>query len=331
MNSWKGTEVAGLLAGGLRPAQVRAILAAFTSLEAFAASTPEQRAAHGCPDPVAPVHVDLGDGWVVALTDPDYPASLAEIATAPPVLFGVGNRAALTPGVAMTGSRDADDYGLAVAAIAGEAAALGDVTLYTGFARGADTAAVRACLKAGGTTVAVLPQHPTDIYPRENADLARDVLAAGGALVSEQLPGAVTSTGIPGALAARNRLIVALGGSALVVTCAMPGSGSLRAVWDALAQRRPIVVARQRPGTRPRPGAAVPAALADPNHARLMDLRPTPPARERLAELAASGEQAASAVAADRADLALIVSTYALFSPWRSVAGQNDGETSAAA
>src|SRR5262249_39542564 len=110
---------------------------------------------------------------------PEYPATLAEIADPPPILYVKG---ALQPqdasAVAIVGSRHCTAYGRRVAErLAGDVVRAG-FTVISGLARGIDGAAHRGALQVGGRTVAVLAGGLSKVYPPEHADLAREIQAA---------------------------------------------------------------------------------------------------------------------------------------------------------
>ncbi|HET7698130.1 MAG TPA: DNA-processing protein DprA [Vicinamibacterales bacterium] len=173
----------------------------------------------------------------VRSVDEGYPPLLRTIADPPPVLWGRGDLASLTrPGVAIVGSRAATSYALEVAArLAGELAGRG-VLVVSGLARGADGAAHRGCLAAGGATVAVLGSGPDVIYPPEHRELSVSI-CCGGALVSEHGPGVPP---LPDHFPLRNRLIsgISLG---VVVVEANEKSGSLITARYALEQGRDVM------------------------------------------------------------------------------------------
>ena len=173
----------------------------------------------------------------IQTADERYPPLLRTIANPPPVLWARGELAALTrPAVAIVGSRAASPYALEVATrLAGELADRG-VLVVSGLARGADGAAHRGCLDAGGATVAVLGSGPDVIYPAEHRELAASI-CKDGALVSEHGPGVPP---LPEHFPLRNRLIsgISLG---VVVVEANEKSGSLITARYALDQGRDVM------------------------------------------------------------------------------------------
>jgi DNA processing protein len=174
---------------------------------------------------------------IVGADDERYPPLLRAIADPPPVLWVRGKAEVLArPSVAIVGSRAATAYALEVAArLAAELADRG-VVVVSGLARGADGAAHRGCLRAGGASIAVLGSGPDVIYPPEHADLAAS-LCEDGALVSELGPG---SPPLPEHFPLRNRLIsgISLG---VVVVEASEKSGSLITARYALDQGRDVM------------------------------------------------------------------------------------------
>jgi DNA processing protein len=168
-----------------------------------------------------------------------YPALLTEIADPPLVLWGLGDPGALaTPCLAIVGSRAASPYGLEVAGrLAGDLAAAG-LTIVSGLARGVDSAGHRGALACThGRTVAVLGSGVDVIYPPEHAPLAAEIVARGGAIVSELPPGtAPRREHFP----RRNRLISGLSLGVLVIE-ASDRSGSLQTARFAAEQGRDVL------------------------------------------------------------------------------------------
>jgi len=162
-----------------------------------------------------------------------YPESLRELVDAPPVLAMRGDEAALrAPAVAIVGSRAATRYGRAVARELASNLARAGLAIVSGLARGIDAEAHRGALDAGGRTIAVLGCGPDRVYPREHAELARELAENGGLVLSEFPLG--TPPRAP-YFPLRNRIISALS-KALVVVEARERSGSLVSARHAAQQ-----------------------------------------------------------------------------------------------
>ena len=175
----------------------------------------------------------------ITLLDDEYPTNLRDVADPPPVLFVRGRLAARDArAVALVGTRRATSYGQAVAdRLARELAAAG-VTVVSGLARGVDTAAHRAVVQAGGRTIAVLGNGLDQVYPPENAGLARQIVENdAGAVVSEFAPGVrPDAVNFP----RRNRLISGLSLGTVIVE-AGEHSGALITADFALEQGRDVL------------------------------------------------------------------------------------------
>lgn len=186
---------------------------------------------------------------LLASDDPAYPALLAELVDAPPLLFVEGDPALLErPQLAMVGSRRASRPGLDTARAFARALAGGGFVITSGLALGIDGAAHEGALAVGGLTVAVLGTGLECIYPSRHKDLARRVVAGGGALVSELPLGCSPQ---PGNFPRRNRIISGLSLGVLVVE-ASPSSGSLITARLAAEQGREVYAI---PGSIHHPGA----------------------------------------------------------------------------
>lgn len=173
---------------------------------------------------------------IVTPADEDYPPPLRTIHDPPLALY---LRGAWKPSdrhtVAIVGSRRMTRYGAETAERFARGLAQCGFTIVSGLARGIDTAAHRACLAAGGRTMAVLGGALDRLYPPENAALA-DEAAAHGALISEFPFGREPDkTTFP----MRNRLISGLSRGVLVVEAGLT-SGALISANQALEQGREV-------------------------------------------------------------------------------------------
>ncbi|ULB10420.1 DNA-processing protein DprA [Cereibacter azotoformans] len=197
-----------------------------------------------CPVPVALKEMAAGRAQgaaMICLDDPAYPAALAEIADAPPILWLQGDAALLArPMVALVGARNASSLGLRMARKL--AAALGEAgyVVVSGLARGIDAEAHEAALDRG--TVAVQAGGVDVIYPLENAALAGRIAAA-GCRISEQPMGLVPQARH---FPQRNRIVSGLA-QAVVVVEAAARSGSLITAREALEQGREVLAVPGHP------------------------------------------------------------------------------------
>jgi DNA processing protein len=174
---------------------------------------------------------------VIQTVDDGYPPLLRTIPDPPPVLWFRGDAGILPrAAVAIVGSRAATPYALEVAFRLGSELASRGVVVVSGLARGADGAAHRGCVDAGGRTIAVLGSGPDVIYPSEHRELSVSICQC-GALVSEHGPGVPP---LPDHFPLRNRLIsgISLG---VVVVEANEKSGSLITARYALDQGRDVM------------------------------------------------------------------------------------------
>ena len=174
---------------------------------------------------------------LIRLGSAAYPVSLAAIAGPPNFLYVRGR---LDPkdadAVAVVGSRTCTSYGRRMAERLGQDFARAGITVVSGLARGIDGAAHRGALDAKGRTVAVLAGGLSKIYPPEHAALADEIVASGGALVSEV---AMRMEPMAGMFPARNRIISGLSRGVVLVEAAEK-SGALITASHAADQGREV-------------------------------------------------------------------------------------------
>lgn len=166
-----------------------------------------------------------------------YPRLLAEIPDPPLVLWVRGELTALElPQLGIVGSRHASRTGAKLAYDFASGLARSGVIACSGLALGIDAAAHQGCVDQQKATVAVLGTGVDRIYPRRHQRLAEQILASGGALVSEYPPGTAP---LQGNFPRRNRIISGLSTGVLVVEAATK-SGSLITARLALEQGREV-------------------------------------------------------------------------------------------
>ena len=163
---------------------------------------------------LALAQLDAQRGRLLVLGASDYPATLRDLALAPPVLFASGDpTAADRTCVAIVGTRNATPYGIRVAREMAGAVVRAGGCVVSGMARGIDAAAHRGALDAGGATIAVLGTGVDVPYPSAHRGLHAEIVRH-GCVLSEHGPG-VRAT--PGSFPERNRIIAALSKVVLVV------------------------------------------------------------------------------------------------------------------
>ena len=179
---------------------------------------------------------ELGAAIIVP-GDAEYPKQLLEIYDPPLVLYVRGNAAVLDkPGISVVGTRHPTPYGVGMAErLACELAAHG-LVIFSGMARGVDTAAHRGALKARGTTVAIWGTGIDEVYPKENKKIADQILASGGAILTEFPLGTFPA---PQNFPIRNRIISGISIGVLVIE-AGEYSGTRVTARCALEQGREV-------------------------------------------------------------------------------------------
>lgn len=202
------------------------------------------------------VYCDRNEITPIASTDPAYPSLLREIPDYPAVIYVKGHPAALSARcISMVGTRRATPYGQTMCNRLIESLALQvpDVCIVSGLAFGIDVAAHRAALTADIPTVAVLPNPLPNVTPTQHAAVARDILAHGGALVTE-LNSQTRQNGT--AYLARNRIIAGLSAGCVIVESPDSG-GSLSTAQCADDYNRSVMAV---------PGRATDSMSAGTNH-----------------------------------------------------------------
>ena len=173
----------------------------------------------------------------------NYLKELANIDNKPQALYYLGEiPKQRQPTIAIVGTRKPTSYGVEVTSrLASELTKRGFI-IVSGLALGTDALAHRACLDAGGTTIAIIPSQLPNIYPRSNSALARRIVEKGGAVLSEHSVDD-TEPYILGrwSFLERNRLVSGVA-DAVLITEASKRSGTLNTAAHALAQGKDVFV-----------------------------------------------------------------------------------------
>jgi DNA processing protein len=186
-------------------------------------------------------------GRFLVMGDPGYPAALANLPDAPPVLSAIGDLSLLgRRTIAIVGAREASLAGRRFAAELATSLGRAGFVVVSGLARGIDAAAHEAALPTG--TVAVLAGGIDQIYPPQNAGL-QQAIATRGLLLAEAPWG---TPPVARAFPRRNRIVSGLSAGVVVVEAAAR-SGSLITAQYAAEQGREVFV--------------VPGSPMDPRHA----------------------------------------------------------------
>jgi DNA processing protein len=184
-------------------------------------------------------------GWLQADTrrslvvwgSADYPPLLAQIPDAPLVLYVEGDVTALSlPQLAVVGSRNPTALGRDTAVQFATCLARAGLVITSGLALGIDAAAHRGALAGGSHTVAVVGRGLDEIYPRENAALAREIIAGEGVLTTDL---GIGTPPLKQNFPRRNRILSGLAVGTLVVEAALQ-SGSLITARLACEQGREV-------------------------------------------------------------------------------------------
>lgn len=178
------------------------------------------------------------DVSVVTFRDPSYPVNLLPLSDAPPLLFV---RGVFHPddkfSLGIVGSRRATQYGRNQAQHFAQTFAARGLVVVSGGAAGIDTAAHKGAL-AAGRTIAVVGCGVDHVYPAENRALFAEIVARGGAIVSEFPLG---TTPEPWRFPTRNRIIAGISRATLLIETPKD-SGALITARNAAEYGRDVFV-----------------------------------------------------------------------------------------
>ncbi len=244
---------------GIGPARLRALLEHFKDsgviLHATArelASVPgiDQKRAlaiaaffrDGIPDETAAfadeqiARMDFAGAAFITILDPHYPPHLRRIYDPPAYLFMHGT---IEPqdvaAIAIVGTRNPDAYGKRMAEVFAAGFATRGVTVVSGLARGIDTIAHTAALRAGGRTIGVIGSGLDVLYPAENVSLARQMIRSGAVLSEFEMGAKPDAVNFP----QRNRVVSGMTLGTLVIATQVDG-GAMITARSALDQDREV-------------------------------------------------------------------------------------------
>jgi DNA processing protein len=214
----------------LGPTRIRRVVERLGSAKAALRASLTELEACGLPAPAAQAlalgnsrqaaeqelaRAQAGGVTLLCLDEGAYPEALKNIYDPPVVLYVRGDVQVLdSAGIAVVGTRHPTPYGLGMAERLSCDLSGHGLIIFSGLARGVDSAAHRGAVQARGKTVGVLGTGVDVIYPRENKKLVEQMLELGGAIVSEFPMGTAPT---PQNFPIRNRIISGLSTGVLVV------------------------------------------------------------------------------------------------------------------
>jgi DNA processing protein len=159
----------------------------------------------------------------------DYPRRLAQCDDAPVIVFQKGTADLnYSKIISVVGTRNATDYGrqLTEDLIYGLSEAGINVLVVSGLAFGIDVTAHKSAIKHNLPTLGVVGHGLDKIYPSVHANLAREMVAEGGGILSDFPSGTKID---PGNFPRRNRIIAGLSDCTIVVESGVKGGALVTA------------------------------------------------------------------------------------------------------
>lgn len=176
---------------------------------------------------------------VLFLLDEDYPFLLRDLPDAPVVLYVLG-KADLNarPAINLVGTRRCTTYGMSFCKsfVSDLTPYFPDALIISGLAYGIDAAAHTAALESGLTTIAVMAHGLDTVYPAANRDLAKRIIAAGGAVISEY---PIHTRPFQRNFLQRNRIVAGLAEATIVVESEIRG-GAMSTANQAFSYSREV-------------------------------------------------------------------------------------------
>lgn len=175
---------------------------------------------------------------IININEREYPQVLKEIYDPPISLYVKGNIEKLNnKNIGIVGCRECTTYGKKSAEYFSYNLSKQNINIVSGLAKGIDSYAHLGSLNTGNT-IAVLGNGLDMIYPKENLELANEIIKRGGTIISEYPCGTKPDKM---KFPARNRIISGIS-SGIIVIEAKEKSGTLITVDFALEQGREVFV-----------------------------------------------------------------------------------------
>lgn len=174
----------------------------------------------------------------ILYTDRFFPERLREIDDGPAIIYLKGKNITKKDlkSIACVGTRTPTEFGIDATKSLIENLTREGFTIVSGLALGTDKLAHAECLKAGGRTIAVLPTPLDEIYPKDNRELADEIINNEGTLISEYPIG---TNVVKKMFVDRNRLISGISAGVLMIEAKLK-SGTKHTVDFAIKQKKEI-------------------------------------------------------------------------------------------
>lgn len=175
---------------------------------------------------------------IININEREYPQALKKIYDPPISLYVKGNIEKLNnKNIGIVGCRECTTYGKKSAEYFAYNLSKQNINIVSGLAKGIDSYAHLGSLNTGNT-IAVLGNGLDMLYPKENLELANEIIKRGGTIISEYPCGTKPDKM---KFPARNRIISGIS-SGIIVIEAKEKSGTLITVDFALEQGRDVFV-----------------------------------------------------------------------------------------
>lgn len=178
--------------------------------------------------------------------DEDYPSRLMEMTSPPKMLFMLGNCSLESAhNLSVVGTRRCTQGGMDFCRrfIQDLSPLFEDLCVVSGLAYGIDSVAHSAALETGRSTVAVLAHGLDTLYPAAHRNLAREIIARGGALLSEYPSGIKP---FRGRFLERNRIVAGLSDAVAIIESEVKG-GAMSTANTAFSFNREVFAMPGRP------------------------------------------------------------------------------------